>query len=208
MDTWQLHLISKHQLHTYKAHKAHEASDTSNLRMTVAGVLRHAQEGELPLFAWTLGLPQQDLLNMLASCFPELGLAESQALTTLPVGQYLTLMQTAPAEFMPLKQLLLDHLSPSVDAQHGHWLACAIAAASFGSRHLWQDLGLPGREAVSALMRDYFTALFLANTQNLKWKRFLFAELGRRQGKHDLRPPKCTHCDDFHVCFQDSATTA
>lgn len=198
MDTWQLHLISKHPPHVHHA---------DLVRMAIAGVLRHAQEGELPLFAWTLGLPQQQLLNMLASFFPELGLRESQALTTLPAEQYEALMQTAPAEFFLLQQLLLAHLSPAANAQHGYWLTSAIAAASFGSRHLWQDLGLPDREAVSALMREYFTTLFLANTKNLKWKRFLFAELGRKQGKEDLRPPNCTHCDDFHVCFPDSATT-
>ncbi|MFZ6679110.1 nitrogen fixation protein NifQ [Undibacterium sp. Tian12W] len=199
MDSQQLHFIRKQN-------EPHAGA--VYLRTAIAGVLRHAQEGELPLFAWTLGLPQQELLVMLASGFPEPGMSDTRILMNLSGEQYHALLQTAPVEFMQLKQLLLDHQSVSVNAQLASWLASAIAAASFGSRHLWQDLGVSGREAVSALMREYFTELFLANTHNLKCKRFLFAELGRRQGKHDLRPPKCTHCDDFHVCFPDSATTA
>ncbi|MFZ6873915.1 nitrogen fixation protein NifQ [Undibacterium sp. Di27W] len=198
MESQQLHFIRK---------QSEPELAPAYLHIAIAGVLRHAQEGELPLFAWTLGLPQQELRVMLASGFPEPGMADARILMNLSDDQYHALLQAAPVEFMQLKQLLLDHQSVSVNTQHASWLASAIAAASFGSRHLWQDLGVPGREAVSALMREYFTELFLANTQNLKWKRFLFAELGRRQGKYDLRPPKCTHCDDFHVCFPDSVTT-
>ncbi|MFZ6640201.1 nitrogen fixation protein NifQ [Undibacterium sp. TC4M20W] len=199
MDSQQLHFIRKHS-------EPHVAS--AYLHTAIAGVLRHAKEGELPLFALTLGLPQQELLVMLASGFPEPGMSDAKILMNLSGEQYHALLQSAPVEFMQLKQLLLDHQAVSVNVRHASWLASAIAAASFGSRHLWQDLGVPGREAVSTLMRDYFTELYLANTQNLKWKRFLFAEPGRKQGKDDLRPPKCTHCDDFHVCFPDSATTA
>ena len=39
------------------------------LRRAVSGVLRNAQNGELPLFAWTLGMPQPELLALLARLF-------------------------------------------------------------------------------------------------------------------------------------------
>ena len=34
------------------------------LRRAVSGVLRNAQNGDLPLFAWTLGMPQPELLAL------------------------------------------------------------------------------------------------------------------------------------------------
>lgn len=196
MDTYQLHQLSS-QISGQVSHP----DNRDYLRMAVAAVLRHAQEGELPLFAWTLGLQQDELIAALASCFPELRPAGGQTLIALSTSQYRSLLQTAPVDFLPLKNLLTDYRSSHVQADQADWLARAIAAASFGSRHLWQDLGLPGREAVSGLMQKYFEGLYRRNTQNIRWKRFLFAELGLRQGNSDLRPPACTQCDDCRVCF-------
>ncbi len=197
VDTDNLHQFSS------QAGQHQPVTEADYVRMAIAGVLRHAQEGELPLFAWTLGMQQDQFITMLHQCFPELQMAGGQALATLSPSQYQVLLQTAPADFLPLTQLLLDFKSAQVDRLQADWLARAIAAASFGSRHLWQDLGLPGREVVSKLMQTYFTELDARNIHNWKWKRFLFAELGLRLGKPDLRPPKCTHCGDFHVCFPD-----
>lgn len=162
----------------------------------IAGVLRNAQDGELPLFAWTLGLPQPALSAMVARCFPELGTLE-----WLPQQQYAAIVDAAPGEFRDLAAMLLANRSATADLQHADWLAHAIAAASLGSRHLWQDLGLTGRDAVCRLLEQYFAPLYRRNTQNLKWKRFLFAELGALQGRHDLQPPKCHDCAEFPVCF-------
>ncbi|MBC3919917.1 nitrogen fixation protein NifQ [Undibacterium sp. CY18W] len=188
----------------FPLHEHRQGAAMDDWYTAVAGVLRLAQEGELPLFACSLGMRQEVLTDLLAQCIPDMG--DRQALLVMPLPARLRQLQPVPDEFIPLKDLLLEHRPAGVHAQKADVLAHAIAAASFGSRHLWQDLGLPGRDAVSALMREYFETLYLANIHNLKWKRFLFAELGRKQGKTDLRPPKCTHCDDFHVCFPDSAT--
>lgn len=162
----------------------------------IAGVLRHAQEGELPLFAWTLGLPQPALLDMLASCFPEL-----EPLEAMPPPHYQALLDTAPDDFAALVELLRANQTPNAEARQADWLARAIAAASFGGRHLWADLALSDRDEVSALMAHYFQPLFARNTRNIKWKRFIFAELGKRQGRDGLRPPGCSHCDQFQTCF-------
>ena len=172
---------------------------SSLMLRAIAGVLRNAQEGELPLFAWTLGLPQPALLVMVGHCFPELG-----ALEPMPQRQYDAIVATAPAEFCDLAAMLFANRSPDADPQHAAWLAHGIAAASLGSRHLWQDLGFAGRDAVFDLLAHYFEPFYRRNAKNIKWKRFLFAELGALQGRPDLHPPKCDHCDEFAVCFPTS----
>jgi hypothetical protein len=91
----------------------------------VAGVLRNAQDGELPLFAWTLGLPQPELSAMVARCFPELGTLE-----WLPQQQYAAIVAAAPGEFRDLAAMLLANRSATADLQHADWLAHAVAAAS------------------------------------------------------------------------------
>ena len=171
--------------------------DAGNLATrAIANVLRHAQDGELPLFAWTLGLPQPALLAMIEQCFPELG-----SLEPMPQHEYAAIERAVPTAFRDLAQLLFAHRSAGGDEQLAGWLARTIAAASFGCRHLWQDLGLPDRSAVSTLLNKHFQALYRRNSQNLKWKRFLFAELGTAQGNPGMKPPECDKCDQFRLCF-------
>ncbi|MDC8756321.1 nitrogen fixation protein NifQ [Janthinobacterium fluminis] len=162
----------------------------------VAGTVGQALAGHLPGFAWTLGLPQAVLLALL-----ERGYAEPGALEPLPERQYAAIVAGAPPAFAELLGLLRANRSADADAVRVDWLAHALATASLGSRHLWQDLGLSGREAVSALLRRHFRPLYERNTANLKWKRFLFAELGAAQGKPGLRPPGCGGCEQFAACF-------
>lgn len=168
----------------------------------IAGVLRRAQDGELPLFAWTLGLPQSELLAMIQQCFPELGYLES-----MPNQDYDALRQSVPSDFIVLSELLFRHRTLGHSAQLCDWLSRAVAAAGYGCHHLWEDLGLHGREAVSELMRRYFTSLYQRNVHDLKWKRFLFMELGTHIGNLDKKPPECTNCDQFRICFAATERT-
>ncbi|MDM7457098.1 MAG: nitrogen fixation protein NifQ [Tepidimonas sp.] len=59
----------------------------------------------------------------------------------------------------------------------------------FGTRHLWQELGLAGRPEVSRLLRLCFPDLAARNTPDLKWKRFLFQALGEQLGLPSLGFP-------------------
>lgn len=192
MDTFQLHLLSI--VSTSK-------NDADPIRAAITGVLRNAQEGELPLFAWALGMTQPAFIAMLRECFPEI-----EELEMLPDHQYQGLMATIPEDFLMVKNLLLDLCSTKKNAKHVDWLASAVAAACQGSRHLWQDLGLSNRDEVSALLQEYFEPLYILNIQNLKWKRFIYTQLGMRLGKPDLQPPKCRQCDQFNLCFPLSVT--
>ncbi len=125
--------------------------------------------------------------------------------TAQPQKEYLP--RVTPWTFSALVDLLLSHRTDeTADPAPARWLAHALAAACHGERHLWQDLGLAGREEVTRLLAEYFGPLAARNTQNLKWKRFLFAELGARQKIADLRPPGCSRCDHLPICFASEPT--
>lgn len=163
----------------------------------VAGVMRNAQSGDLPLFAWTLGLPQTELLQLVVTLFPELG-----ALVPLAAYEYAILLRGRPADFDALVAVLLAHRAPGIDRRHARWLAHAIAGAAQGERHLWQDLGLASRSELSNLLARHFPTLHARHAVDMKWKRFLYAELGAAQGRPGLRPPGCGKCAQFTLCFQ------
>lgn len=172
------------------------------LRRAIAGVMRGGQEGRLPLFAWTLGLPQDELLRMLAHCFAELPPLE-------PMGtlQYAAVQESTLTHFHDLVGLLLAHSTHKVVEPRVRWLAHALAAACFGGQHLWEELELDSRASVSLLLQTYFAPLHQANTAQLRWKRFLFEQLAQAVGTDALRPPKCHQCDDFALCYP-AATNA
>lgn len=171
------------------------------LHRAIAGVMWGGQEGRLPLFAWTLGLPQAELLEMIAQCFPLL-----QPLEPMTPAQYATVQANVPAEFHGMVTLLLAHAPRSAVEPPVRWLAHALAVACSGNQHLWEDLELDGRESVSRLLQHYFEPLYRRNTDNLRWKRFLYAELGAALGIADIRAPGCSQCDSFYSCFPSTST--
>ncbi len=166
------------------------------LARVIGGVMGHAQTGDLPLFVWTLGLPQDRLLQMIATLFPELGRIEPVSAT-----KYATLLRREPPRFTDLVTWLLAHGSHRQPTTHVEWMARAVAAAAQGERHFWQDLGLRNRDEVAQLLAHYFPELQARNTRNLRWKRFLYAELGAHLGIENLQPPGCQRCDQVTLCF-------
>ncbi|MFZ5491792.1 MAG: nitrogen fixation protein NifQ [Pseudomonadota bacterium] len=80
------------------------------------------------------------------------------------------------------------------------WLASTVAVACLGDNHLWQDLGLPSRAALSQLLRAYFPALVARNHGDMKWKKFLYKELCDR-AQVLCRAPSCAVCSDYAFCF-------
>lgn len=162
----------------------------------IAGVMGNAQTGELPLFAWTLGLPQAELLEAVAWYFPELG-----DLEPMSDQRYGVILHTRPPLFDEMFAFLMRHCMSHEPLRHIEWLARALAAATMGERHFWQDTGLRNRAEVTQLLAYYFPELHARNTQNLKWKRFLYAELGRHLDIGDLQPPGCRRCDQVTLCF-------
>ncbi len=176
-------------------HPAPSSAGQSELALrAINSVIRGGNNGDLPLFAATLGLPRREFSAPLDDP-SQLHVQISQIHTDL-------LNDWLPDDFLLLVKMLWDHRAS--DRRLDQRLTLALAAACFGRQHLWQDLGLRGRMDVSSLVSHWFPTLFVLNTHDLKWKHFFFQALGRRLGKPDLRPPGCDGCDDEQSCFPSS----
>ena len=80
-------------------------------------------------------------------------------------------------------------------------MAAMVARRCKSPHHLWQDLGLRNRGELSQLMNRNFGALARRNTNDMKWKRFLYRMVCGAEGFTLCTAPVCTDCDDFEHCF-------
>ena len=81
------------------------------------------------------------------------------------------------------------------------WLAHTIATAAMGENHLWQDMGLPSRKVLSALMQKHFPSLAALNDKDMKWKKFFYRQLCESAGVLICKSPHCAECCDYRICF-------
>jgi len=140
----------------------------------------------------TLGLSVGDMREVAARYFGN-GVAS-------PAPPHATLeLQSRAIEQQDLLALLLEHRSDDTDETR--WIAHAVATACLGGNHLWQDMGLPDRNALSSLLGRHFRALVALNTQNMKWKKFFYRQLCNRAGVNICKAPSCGVCVDFAKCF-------
>lgn len=102
-------------------------------------------------------------------------------------------------EFTDLLQLLSEHRA--VDDAHHRDTAHLVATACMGGDHLWQDLGLTDRKALSALLSAHFPSLAAKNSGDMKWKKFFYKQLCERAGINACRSPSCAACCDYAKCF-------
>jgi nitrogen fixation protein NifQ len=105
-------------------------------------------------------------------------------------------------EIDDLVALLKDHADPLAGpAADANCVAHALARASLGDNHLWQDLLLPSRRELSALIGRWFPRLAAKNTHDMKWKKFFYKQLCEREELFICRAPTCGVCTDHAVCF-------
>jgi nitrogen fixation protein NifQ len=146
------------------------------------------------------GLSRVRLNALLARHFP---LCEQPITSANPV--VVALQNEGHAEFVAaLQALLLEHQGPAVRHDDAECLASFVAHACLRPDHLWRDLGLSGREAVSAMLERYFPTLVARNIANLRWKKFLAQELALSKGDKPGPAPGCPGCEDFALCFPAS----
>jgi len=86
-------------------------------------------------------------------------------------------------------------------SEETRWLAHALGQASLGDNHLWQDLHLPSRRELSALMQRWYPLLAARNAHDMKWKKFLYKQLCDRAELQICRAPSCGVCSDHAHCF-------
>lgn len=107
-------------------------------------------------------------------------------------------------EFDELVALLKAH---AVDASTPvRWLAHAFATTCMYENHLWQDLHLPARAALSELFSTCFPMLAARNTGNMKWKKFLYKQLCEAAEAPLCKAPSCSVCSDYALCFGNEDT--
>lgn len=105
-------------------------------------------------------------------------------------------------EIEEVVSLLREHADLAAGpAQASDAIAWAMACASLGDNHLWQDLRLPSRNELSALIGHWFPALAAKNTQHMKWKKFFYKQLCEREEILICKAPTCGVCTDHAVCF-------
>ena len=101
-----------------------------------------------------------------------------------------------------LIDLLIEHGSPAAGSKADIALVAeTVAIACLGDNHLWQDLQLPSRAELSALMNRWFPALAARNDRDMKWKKFLYKQLCEREEIFICRSPSCAVCSDYAMCF-------
>ncbi len=138
-----------------------------------------------------LGLDATDFRSLMTRHFPGFGLP-AQLARAPDLGE-------RGIEWDDLLALLMQYRAGN-DASET-WLALIVATACMGSDHLWQDLGLWQRADLTQLMTRNFPGLTALNTQDMKWKKFLYKQLCNRAGVNACRAPSCEVCVDYAKCF-------
>lgn len=103
------------------------------------------------------------------------------------------------AELEDLLNLLLEYRAGLRASEV--WLAHVVAYGCSGRNHLWQDLGLANRSELSLLMNTAFPALAALNTDDMKWKKFIYRHYCAREGIYVCPAPSCGECADHAKCF-------
>ena len=138
---------------------------------------------------------------------PDFGLGEAR-LATLTRRYFPKLSFVLPESWAPQKplpehqelvDLLLRYRANLDDSEYD--LAVIIATACRGTDHLWQDLGLNDRKALSELFQQNFPPLAAKNNRDMKWKKFLYRRFCSNEGIYVCPAPSCGMCKDYAKCF-------
>ncbi len=147
------------------------------------------QEENSPAIA--LGLTSQQFISLWRNYFPDIDL--DVAASKVP-----------SASDPELVNLLLGFVSASeepVNGLSGSLLAHILAARAARPGHLWVAMGLFERTELGAAIRRHLPALFAANHQGMRWKRFFYKQICEQQGGMLCKSPVCGECSEYELCF-------
>lgn len=102
-------------------------------------------------------------------------------------------------ERQDLINLLKNNSNPQVPDID--WVIGLLVAGCLGDDHLWHDLGLWSRTQLTELLHYNFPNLAARNTQDMKWKKFLYKQLCEAEGLYLCRAPSCQVCSDYAKCY-------
>jgi nitrogen fixation protein NifQ len=115
-----------------------------------------------------------------------------------------------PAQGVPLKPnaevlaILLSHVPKDEDGGDNRtpeWLARILAARAAQPGHLWTAMGFFERPELTAAIRRHLPSLAAANSQGMRWKRYLFKQVCDLHGAVLCKSPNCGTCSDRALCF-------
>ncbi|MEL6337226.1 MAG: nitrogen fixation protein NifQ [Pseudomonadota bacterium] len=81
------------------------------------------------------------------------------------------------------------------------WLADILARRAMEPNHLWEDLGLPTRPHLTALIGRHFPGLIRLNHANMRWKKFFYRQICSESAFSLCLAPTCDACDERSDCF-------
>ncbi|MBT3070529.1 nitrogen fixation protein NifQ [Rhodomicrobium sp. Az07] len=167
-----------------------DAFDAHVIACILALSFAEAKAEDMSLAA-AAGLEADDLLDLVASCFPA-----ALAWLKRDIGH-------RPIERSADEACLLDLLKSGATAQTvlAHRLAALVARRAQRPNHLWQDLGFRHRGDLSELMQRHFAPLARRNNHDMKWKKFLYRMICADAAFSLCTAPSCAECDDFETCF-------
>lgn len=140
----------------------------------------------------SFGLPQPEFAALIDFYFPGLSLDSLHQ-----PGRQADHERTD--EYYDVLKLLQANRAHSCASENA--MAMIVSQACQGQDHLWQDMGLWSRDQLSALMLRNFPVLAQGNTQNMKWKKFIYKQLCKAEGVYTCRAPSCEVCVDYEACF-------
>lgn len=175
----------------------HALIPDDGLTLAMASAIEMARSSSRMPGGGTLGLELTEFAALLDQFFPGARPAYLAGLQprTVPASRAIGHWE----EFTDLRDLLLGHCKD--DERVTRWFAHAVAACCLGDDHLWQDMGLRDRGALSCLLAFYFPSLYVANTQGMRWKKFLYKCLCERNRAFVCRSPSCQECSEYSNCF-------
>lgn len=81
------------------------------------------------------------------------------------------------------------------------WLSAILARRALEPRHLWEDLGLPSRASLTAMIARHMPGLAQANSANMRWKKFFYRQICSDTAFALCLSPSCDACDERADCF-------
>lgn len=102
-------------------------------------------------------------------------------------------------EQQSIRQLILMRARAGGD--EARWLAAILARRAQEQSHLWEDLGLPKRADLTALIARHLPGLAAANSANMRWKKFFYRQICSDAAFSLCLSPSCDACDEREDCF-------
>jgi nitrogen fixation protein NifQ len=113
---------------------------------------------------------------------------------------------TSPEYNREILSVLLSHVPKGKDFSQTFvslQLARILATRASLPGHLWVAMGLTERPQLTAAIRRHLPSLAEANSQNMRWKRYLYKQVCDLNGGVMCKAPNCGVCSDYNLCFAE-----